>query len=291
MSTFVLVHGGWHGAWCWRRVTPLLRAAGHEVLTPELTGLGARAHLASREVDVSLHVRDVASVLEMEDVRDVVLVGHSYAGVVIAGVAEVASDRVAQLVYLDAFVPEEGKALLDLVPPERRAVFESAAREHGDGWLVPLPWEQALAGWAVTDPDDVRWMLPRLTPQPLATFLEPAGSLAVAQRLPRTYVHCAVKPAGDTFAPFAAAAAEDGSGWRLVTLEHGHDAMVTAPQAVAETLLALTRLATRNGRGAARVRGRHPALEGRGRTRGATMYIGVGTLLVVVIILLLILLL
>jgi pimeloyl-ACP methyl ester carboxylesterase len=236
---FVLLHGGWHGAWCWRRVTPLLREAGHEVVAPTLTGLGERAHLVSREVDVSLHVRDLAAVLEMEDVRDSVLVGHSYAGVVITGVAEVAFERISHLVYLDAFVPVEGKSLLELLPPERAAVFEGAAREHGDGWLVPLPWEQAMDGWGVTDPDVRRWMLPRLTAQPLATFVEPLGSVSAAERLPRTYVHCTEKPAGDTFAPFAAAAGQPRSRWRLETIAAGHDAMITAPQAVAETLLGL----------------------------------------------------
>jgi pimeloyl-ACP methyl ester carboxylesterase len=236
MGTFVLVHGGWHGAWCWRRVTPLLRDAGHEVITPTLTGLGERAHLVSRDVDVSAHVRDVASVLEMEDVHDAILVGHSYGGIVITAVAEVAGERIGQLVYLDAFVPQEGKGLFDLLVPERAAMYESAAREHGEGWLVPLPWEKALAGWGVTDPDDLRWMLPRMTPQPLATFLEPAGSGAAAERFTRTYIHCADKPAGDPFAPFAAATREDGA-WDVKTLSTGHDAMITAPEAVARTLL------------------------------------------------------
>jgi pimeloyl-ACP methyl ester carboxylesterase len=241
VSTFVLVHGGWHGAWCWRRVVPLLRANGHEVLTPTLTGLGERAHLVAPEVDLSTHIRDLAAVLEYEDVRDAVLVGHSYSGVVISGVAEVASERVAQLVYLDAFVPEEGRTTFDLLPAERVAVFEQAARENGDGWLVPLPWEGALAGWGVTDPEDLRWMVPRMTPQPLATFVQPAGSTAAAQRLPRTYAHCTEKPAADAFAPFAAAAARDGSGWRYMTLRAGHNAMVTAPEAVARVLMELLR--------------------------------------------------
>jgi pimeloyl-ACP methyl ester carboxylesterase len=239
VATFVLLHGGWHGAWCWRRVTPLLRDAGHDVVAPTLTGLGERAHLVSRDVDVSLHVRDLAAVLEMEDVRDAVLVGHSYAGVVIAAVAEVASDRIAQLVFLDAFIPRAGCALLDLLPSARAEVFRGAAREHGDGWLVPLPWEQALAGWGVTDPEDVAWTLSRLTPQPMATFLEPFGASAAWEQLPRTFLHCTSKPAGDTFAPFAEAAAASGSGWRFESIATGHDAMITAPEALAETLLKL----------------------------------------------------
>src|SRR3954454_23529514 len=108
--TFLLVHGAWHGGWCWKNLTPLLRSAGHQVLTPTLTGLGDRAHLLSAEVDLTTHITDVSAVLEYEDLRDVVLVGHSYGGMVIAGVAERARARVAQLVYLDAFLPEDGKA-------------------------------------------------------------------------------------------------------------------------------------------------------------------------------------
>jgi pimeloyl-ACP methyl ester carboxylesterase len=239
MATFVLLHGGWHGAWCWERVVPLLRAAGHEVLAPTLTGLGDRAHLASRDVGLSTHVAEVASLLEEQDVSGVVLVGHSYTGLVIAGVAERVPDRVAQLVYLDAFVPQEGATLFDLLPAARVAVFEQAAREHGDGWLVPLPWDVALDGWGVTDEEDRRWMTPLLTPQPLATFQEAAGPCSVAERLPRTFVHCTVKPTGDSFAPFAEAAAREGSGWRLLTIDAGHDAMVTAPDALARTLLSL----------------------------------------------------
>src|SRR3954471_5708155 len=149
--TFLLVHGAWHGGWCWRKLTPLLRAAGHQVLTPTLTGLGDRAHLLSAEVDLTTHIQDVSAVLEYEDLRDVVLVGHSYAGMVIAGVAEKARARLEQLVYLDAFLPEDGKAVKDFAPlnPTR-----------DDGWRVPVPGAPPRFG--VTDNRDVLWMEARL---------------------------------------------------------------------------------------------------------------------------------
>ena len=131
MSTFVLVHGGWHGAWCWSRVVPLLQGEGHEVVVPALTGLGERAHLATPEVDVSTHVRELVDLLETSDASDVVLVGHSYSGVVVTAVAAALPNRVSDVVYLDAFVPEQGRSIFDLLPPERVAVFEDAAREHG----------------------------------------------------------------------------------------------------------------------------------------------------------------
>jgi pimeloyl-ACP methyl ester carboxylesterase len=112
-TTFVLVHGAWHGGWCWKKVTPLLRAAGHEVFAPTLTGLGERSHLLTRDVGLDTHITDIEQVLEYEDLRNVVLVGHSYAGMVITGVGDRAADRIGQLVYVDAFLPEHGKALTD----------------------------------------------------------------------------------------------------------------------------------------------------------------------------------
>src|SRR5919202_1722005 len=120
-TTFVLVHGAWHGGWCCRRLIPLLRDAGHEVYAPTLTGLGERSHLLSPAIDLETHVRDVTGVLEYEELTGVVLVGHSYGGMVITGVAEDAAPRLAHLVYLDAFLPRDGECLMDL--------FSSRARE------------------------------------------------------------------------------------------------------------------------------------------------------------------
>src|SRR5215211_1043953 len=125
MATFVLVAGAWHGGWCWRKVTPLLRAAGHEVFAPTLTGLGERSHLAHPDVGLTTHIQDIVNLLEYEDLNDVVLVGHSYSGMVITGVAEQVPGRLAHLVYLDAFVPENGQALVDLLPPEGRQSNEA----------------------------------------------------------------------------------------------------------------------------------------------------------------------
>src|SRR5687768_18076653 len=118
MATFVLVHGAFVGGWCWRWVAPYLRGAGHDVYCPTLTGSGERVHLASPRVDLATHVEDVVNVLHYEDLRGVVLVGHSYGGMVITGAAERVSERLARLVYLDAFVPQDGQALADLLPPD-----------------------------------------------------------------------------------------------------------------------------------------------------------------------------
>src|SRR5258705_1716413 len=122
-STYVLVHGAWHGGWCWKRVAPALRAAGHEVYTPTLTGLGERAHLANPAIDLATHISDVVNLLEAEELNEVVLLGHSYGGMVVTGVADRAPARLRRVIYLDAFLPEDGKSLLDYLHPDRRSII------------------------------------------------------------------------------------------------------------------------------------------------------------------------
>jgi pimeloyl-ACP methyl ester carboxylesterase len=232
VSVYVLVHGGWHGGWCWQRLAPLLRAAGHLVHTPTLTGLGDRAHLAAPRTGLATHVEDVVARLEMEELREVVLVGHSSSGAVITGVAQRAGERLAALVYLDAFVPRPGQSVLDLLGPERREHFLSLV--DADGQIV-LDWETAMDGWAVRDHVDRAWLRSRLRPHPLGGLADllPPGPVP---DLPRHYLHCTDKPAGDSFAGFAATA-QDQPEWRLDELDTGHEAMVTAPERLARTLL------------------------------------------------------
>jgi len=136
MATYVLVHGGWHGGWCWQRVTPLLRAKGHDVFTPTLTGLGDRAHLARPDVGLDTHIQDVVAMMEMEGLLDVTLVGHSYAGAVVQGVADRVPSRIARMVYLDAYVLENGKSLADYIPAERREGFLKSGEQGG---FPPFP--------------------------------------------------------------------------------------------------------------------------------------------------------
>src|ERR1700690_1514418 len=136
MATFVLVHGSFHGGWCWQNVARLLRPSGHEVYAPTLTGLGERSHLATPKTGLELHIQDILQVLEYEDLHDVVLVGHSYAGLIITSVAEQVPQRVARLIYLDAFIPHEGKSAFDLMPGTEKQWAQTAVSQ-GDGWLVP----------------------------------------------------------------------------------------------------------------------------------------------------------
>src|SRR6516164_4005786 len=134
MTTFVVAHGAWSSAWAWKKMRPLMRAAGHELWTPSYTGLGERAHLASDAVDLETHIQDVLGAIQMEDLRNIVLISHSYGGMVATGVADRARDRITQLIYLDAFVPQDGQALFDLTGTGEQSVKAAAL---GDGWRVP----------------------------------------------------------------------------------------------------------------------------------------------------------
>lgn len=235
MATFVLVHGAWHGGWCWWRVRAGLEAAGHTVHTPTLTGLGERAHLARPDIDLATHVQDVLGVLECEDLREVLLVGHSYGGMVITGVAERVPGRLAHLVYLDAFVPADGQSAFDLVPPFR-ALLRAQAQAQGDGWRIPPPAPDGPV-LEVTKPGDIAWLRERLVSQPLLTMEQPVRlGNPLAAALPRTYVWCAGKALGaDT-----AARLRTAPGWGYREFVSGHDAMITEPGALTQVLLSLT---------------------------------------------------
>jgi pimeloyl-ACP methyl ester carboxylesterase len=232
VSTFVLVHGGWHGGWCWRRLGPLLTAAGHEVHAPTLTGAGDRAHLGDPDTGLAAHVADVVAVLELDDLRDVVLVGHSSGGAVVQGVAQRCPGRLRELVHLDAFVTEPGQSVFDLLAPARVDHFRRLVDGHGRIVLDP---DAALDGWAVTEPADRAWVGPRLRPHPARALSDPLAPDPLPA-LPRRFVHCTDKPGGDSFAGLAAAARTDPS-WRFDALATGHDAMVTAPGELAALLV------------------------------------------------------
>jgi pimeloyl-ACP methyl ester carboxylesterase len=233
MATFVLVHGTGCGSWIWSHLTPLLRERGHEVHAPTLTGVGDRAHLLHCGVNLTTHIDDVASLLVFEDLSDVVLVGHSYGGMVITGVATRQPERIGHLVYLDAYVPQDSQTEADLWPAAMRAEIERDEAASG-GLRQPLP----LDFLGITDPRMAAWVKARLTPHPLATYTEPvpAGGPASAA-LPRTFIHCTAGQTTPVFAPFAKRARADG--WLVHELPTGHCAMLTLPNEVATLLLDL----------------------------------------------------
>jgi pimeloyl-ACP methyl ester carboxylesterase len=228
---FVLIHGAWHGGWCWRTVASALRRAGHVVFAPSLTGLGERAHLADRAVNLDTHIQDVLGLLEMEDLTDVVLVGHSYGGMVVTGAANRVPERIKRLVYLDAFIPEDGKRLLDYVVPERAARM----REEGErtGAVTPPP----LSLWGIEKPEHVAFVKPREVKHPYGTMAQPIRLRRsdTFERLPRTFVYCS-SPATGSFDQFAARFRNDPA-WRFHELPTGHDAMILMPERVVEILL------------------------------------------------------
>ncbi len=232
-SAYVLVHGAWHGGWCWRRVAERLTKAGHRVFCPTLTGLGGRAHLLSREVNLDTHFNDVAGLLEAEELAEVVLVGHSYGGIVITGVAARAKARIRQLVYLDSALVEDGQAWSDAMPPETAAARRKIAQESSGGVSLPVP-EARVFG--LSDPADLDWVQRRLTPHPFWTFDQKMHwGGPVGNGLPKVYVDCS-----DPAIPVLAAAKEryrGKPGWPFIELRTGHDAMVSAPEETARILL------------------------------------------------------
>lgn len=233
MKPYVLVHGSNCGSWVWKEVAPRLRAAGHEVHAPTLTGLADRSHLLKCGVNLTTHITDIVNLLVYNDLSDVVLVGHSYAGMVITGVAATLPERIGALVYLDAYVPEAGQSESDLWPPERRAIGKAG---ESNGLAQPPP----LALFGVTDPVLAAWINSKMTPQPVATYTEavPAGN-GRSRLIPRVFIHCTGNPATtpDVFGPFAAKASQ--AGWPVREIASGHFALLTAPADVVSALLPL----------------------------------------------------
>jgi pimeloyl-ACP methyl ester carboxylesterase len=225
VATFLIAHGAWSSAWAWKKMRPLMRAAGHELWAPSYTGLGERAHLAGPAVDLDTHIRDVLGVLEMEDLREVALVAHSYGGMVATGVADRARERIAQLIYLDAFVPDDGQSLFDLQLAEARERMRTLARTAGDGWKLPpnpMPPD--------TPPEDQAWAAGRRLGHPLKAFEQPLR-LSQAGPPPRSYIYCRRAGPGDVFRQFYERAQRE-AGWRHFEIDASHNPHITAPQAL-----------------------------------------------------------
>ena len=231
---FVLVHGAWHGAWCWKRVLPLLWGAGHRAFAVSLSGLGERAHRLASEPPITLgtHVDDVLAVIEAEELHGAVLVGHSYAGMVITGVADrlAEASRLSHLIYLDAMVPLPGESWSSSHAADTRAARRQAIAEHG---VLPPP-DPSIFGLAG---EDAAWVARRQTPQPGGVYDAPLHfDAARAARWPRSFIDC-TEPALATIA-VSRQRVRVQPGWQVRDLATGHDAMVSAPRALADLLLA-----------------------------------------------------
>ncbi|SHN75659.1 alpha/beta fold hydrolase [Cryptosporangium aurantiacum] len=231
MSTYLLVHGAWHSAASWDRVIPLLAGAGHRALAPSLTGHGDRSHLLGPDVGLDTHIDDVIRVLLEQDLTEVVLVGHSYAGMVISAVANLVPDRIAHLVYVDAMVPNDGESVIDVLPFTQHLIDQAAQSEAW--WRIPpLPELPPPAGlFGVTDPADVAWLRTILSDEPVRCFQQAVRlDNPSASAISRTHIHCTVG------APERRPVSPAETVWELPT---GHDCMVTMPFELSELLLKL----------------------------------------------------
>ncbi len=232
MATIVVAHGAWSSAWAWQKMRPLLRAAGHDIFTPSYTGLGERAHLAAPGIDLDTHIADVLGVLQCEDLRDVVLIGHSYGGMVATGVTDRAEGRVTKLIYLDAFAPKDGQSLFQLVGAETEEKMRAGAAA-GDGWRVPanpMPPD--------TPADYVEWAASRRKPQPMKCFEQP---LTLSGRpLPVAgYMYWTRVAPGGGLRQFAdRARAED---WPYAEMDASHNPHITCPEELRDVLLGMMR--------------------------------------------------
>jgi len=231
---FVLIHGGFHGGWCWRLVAQRLRALGHHVTHPTQTGLGERRHLASNQLTLEIFIQDVVNHLVYEDLTEVVLVGHSFGGIAISGAAERVPERIGQLVYLDSLIVQPGQTPYDTLPPEvmaqRRQGYEVVDGVRG---FAPPP----VSVFGVPeDHQQAAWVRSHLTPQPECLYDSPLpikGPLGNA--LPCTYIACTAPVIGSVVS--SQAWAKQQPGWRWQELATGHDAMITAPEALADLLV------------------------------------------------------
>ena len=232
MATFILIHGMWHGGWCWERLAPLLRDAGHDVHAPTLAGLAERAHLRDN-VDLNTHVQEIVELIESQNLRDVILVGHSLGGFMAPIVADRIPERVAHIVNLDGMVPENGKSLADLIG-ETWDFFKKKATENGDEWWCPpiLEWTFGVSG------ADLEWAQSKLTPHPLRTLSTPVAlSNSAAQSIPSTFIRCSDGMTEEEVADEEKKFKEMGMNFR--TLLTGHSAMITVPKELAGMLLEL----------------------------------------------------
>jgi len=238
MATFVLVHGGGHGGWCYQPLAGLLRAEGHEVYAPSLTGLGDRSHLLNPSINLDTHIEDIVKLLLFEDLHDVYLAGHSYGGMVITGIADRALDRVGHLIFLDAAHPRNGEALTTSARPLMEEAYKQARTVDGVE-LVLFPESDSVRHYGITDTADLAWAQPRLTPHPWACFDQPLRmeNEDAVRNLPRTSINCT---ATLKMRPLEFAARVTDAD-HVFEIDTGHDLMITEPRKVADMLIEVVR--------------------------------------------------
>jgi pimeloyl-ACP methyl ester carboxylesterase len=224
MATFVVAHGAWSAGWGWKKMHPLMAARGHRLITPTYTGLGERTHLASPEIGLDTHIADILGVLEFEDLSTVNLIGHSYGGIVATGVADRARARIAKLIYIDAFAPNDGDSVLDLLPASARAQRKASP----DGFIPPVDMPPDTA------PEDRAWAAPLRRPQPAKTFEQKLKLHNGALTLPRHYIYCSRNAPEDRFRPFLERARREN--WGAYEIDSSHNPHITCPEVLTDLL-------------------------------------------------------
>jgi pimeloyl-ACP methyl ester carboxylesterase len=235
MATYVLIHGAWHGGWCWKRTARLLRAQGHEVYAPSLTGSGERKHLLSPNVGMDTYVQDVVNLIEYEELSDVILAGHSAAGAVVAKAAESVHSRLKNLVYVDAVVLPSGKSMFDVFPAQWTEGMRNSARTQGEGWYMP-PEQDMIFSFFASDcsDEDKQWLWRMVTAQPIKPYEDKVDLSRFYQlRIPKTYIKCTKSQAG---IPRSVA---EKFGMQYFEIDAGHDPMVSQPEQLAAILAQL----------------------------------------------------
>jgi pimeloyl-ACP methyl ester carboxylesterase len=235
-KTFVFAHGSWHGGWCWQRVADRLRARGARAFTPSYTGMGDRAHLLTKDITIETFVRDILEVFETEELSHVVLVGHSFGGVPISGVADRIPEKIRHLVYLDAVAIESGQTAFSTYPPKEVEERIAASNKANGGLAVPIP-KTLPPSWGLKEgTEDYAWVLRRVTPTPLGAYTTALDLHApIGNGLPKTFVRC-TKPENPTIEP-SRSLVKSLSGWNWVDFPGPHESMITQPDEIVKLLL------------------------------------------------------
>ena len=231
---FVLVHGGRHGGWAWRYVALRLRARGHEVYTPTLTGLGERAHLLSPQIGLDTHIDDLVGVFEFEDLEDAVLVAHSYGGMPVAGAMERVADRVRAVVWLDAHMPRNGESIFGLIGPERAEQMRKMAADAGPGWFIPT---SDASWWGLSDPEQIAWVNSKTTPQPIKTYVDAVGTTDRAWSHPGTMIECSESRLPELELERQRSRAQTDAHFHRREIDTGHEPMIADPEVLAQLLV------------------------------------------------------
>ena len=232
---FVLVHGAWHGGWSWEKVKGKLSEEGNQVYTPTLSGMGENRDKLNSTIDLNTHIEDIVNLIVKENLHHVVLVGHSYAGLVISGVADKIPERLEKLIYLDALLAENGESAFSVNPKESQDLFKKTALDYDKGLSIPAP---SSTWFGVTDSTAVKWTNDHLTSQPFKTFSQPLNlKNSYGNKLPMTYIAC-ISPQLPVLVQFSEKIKKN-KNWKYYELQTGHDAMITMPTELARLLLSI----------------------------------------------------